>query len=120
LGAGRKVVMENLTQNERNVLYAVRDLARFRKTFFTDTVSGYLGLIEQRQRVLNERDNVRRLKEQVKVLRALASQPPAEVTESLNKMPADLKIPNNLAAKFGYDKQRKVLFWRGEISKSQE
>ena len=120
LGAGRKVVMENLTQNERDVLYAVRILARFRKTFFANTVSGYLGLIEQRQRVLNEQDNVRRLKEQVKVLRALASQPAAEVVESLTKVPADLKIPNNLTAKFGYDKQRKVLYWRGEMSKSQE
>ena len=120
MGAGRKVVLENLTQNERNVLYAVRDLARFRKTFFTDTVGAYLGLIEQRQRVLNERANVQRLKEQVEVLRALASQPAPEVTEPLSKIPADLKVPNNLAAKFGYDKQRKVLFWRGEMSKPQE
>lgn len=38
--AGRKVVLENLTQTERNLLYAVRDLARFRREFFTDIVGG--------------------------------------------------------------------------------
>lgn len=37
---GRRFVMENLTQAERNVLYAARDLARYRQGFFTSTVAG--------------------------------------------------------------------------------
>ncbi|MBI3864179.1 MAG: TolC family protein [Planctomycetia bacterium] len=37
---GRRFVMENLTQSERNLLYAVRDLARFRQGFFASTVAG--------------------------------------------------------------------------------
>ena len=37
---GRRFVMENLTQAERNVLYAARDLARYRQGFFTATVAG--------------------------------------------------------------------------------
>lgn len=37
---GRRFVMENLTQAERNLLYAVRDLARYRMGFFTSTVAG--------------------------------------------------------------------------------
>lgn len=37
---GRRFVMENLTQSERNLLYAVRDLARYRQGFFTSTVAG--------------------------------------------------------------------------------
>src|SRR5690606_29971475 len=55
-GAGRKVVLENLTQAERNLLYAVRDLARFRRVFFTNVVggpNGYLNLLGQVQRIRN-------------------------------------------------------------------
>lgn len=37
---GRRFVMENLTQSERNLLYAVRDLARYRQGFFTSTIAG--------------------------------------------------------------------------------
>src|SRR5262249_26780579 len=33
-GFGRRVVLEPLTQSERNVLYAVRDFARFRKQLY--------------------------------------------------------------------------------------
>ncbi len=39
-GAGREVVLEDLTQAERNVVYAVRDFARFRKQFFVNTITG--------------------------------------------------------------------------------
>lgn len=39
-GAGRETAMENLTQSERNVLYSVRDFARFRKTFYVSVVTG--------------------------------------------------------------------------------
>ncbi|HLJ12709.1 MAG TPA: TolC family protein, partial [Planctomycetaceae bacterium] len=37
---GRRFVMENLTQAERNLLYAVRDLQRYRMGFFTSIVAG--------------------------------------------------------------------------------
>lgn len=37
-GAGRKVILENLTFSERNVLYNTRILARYRKIFFADAV----------------------------------------------------------------------------------
>ncbi|MFN9269984.1 MAG: TolC family protein [Planctomycetaceae bacterium] len=39
-GAGKRVVLENLTQSERHMLYAVRDFARFRMGFFTTVVTG--------------------------------------------------------------------------------
>lgn len=39
-GGGRRFVMEGLTQSERSLLYAVRDLARYRQGFFTSTVAG--------------------------------------------------------------------------------
>ena len=37
-GAGRKVILENLTFSERTVLYNTRLLARYRKIFFADAV----------------------------------------------------------------------------------
>ncbi|QDT36144.1 TolC family protein [Stratiformator vulcanicus] len=75
LGAGRKVVLESLTQAERNVLYSARDLARFRQTFFVDTVSGgpgggYLQLLAQKQTIVNLEGNIRRLEQQLDVLKA--------------------------------------------------
>ena len=39
-GAGREIVLEDLTQAERNVLYAVRDFSRFRRQFFVSTITG--------------------------------------------------------------------------------
>jgi len=39
-GAGREIAMENLTQSERNSLYAARDFARFRKEFYTTILTG--------------------------------------------------------------------------------
>jgi hypothetical protein len=39
-GAGRAVVMEPLTQAERNLLYAVRSFALFRQQFFVVTLTG--------------------------------------------------------------------------------
>ncbi|MBS0266790.1 MAG: TolC family protein [Planctomycetes bacterium] len=37
---GRRYIMENLTQSERNLLYAIRSLALYRQGFFTSTVAG--------------------------------------------------------------------------------
>ncbi|MGE5192128.1 MAG: hypothetical protein ACM3U2_06455, partial [Deltaproteobacteria bacterium] len=37
---GRRFIMEGLTQSERSLLYAVRDLARYRQGFFTSIVAG--------------------------------------------------------------------------------
>ncbi len=39
------VVFENLTQAERNVVYAARDFARFRKTFFRNLANQYYSLL---------------------------------------------------------------------------
>jgi outer membrane protein TolC len=41
----RDVLFEPLTQSERNVIYAARTLARFRKTLFFNVASAYYGLL---------------------------------------------------------------------------
>lgn len=61
-GFGRNVRLESLTQAERNVLYSVRDYARFRKQFWAGINvdgGGYLQLLRQVQGVRNARANLR-------------------------------------------------------------
>lgn len=57
-GSAREVVLEPLTQAERNLVYAVRNFERFRRTFALDVASRYYNLALARQNVLNERTNV--------------------------------------------------------------
>ncbi len=57
-GAFRHVRLENLTQAERNLLYEVRDFARFRRTFHLNVTSDYLSLLTQVQAIRNTRTNV--------------------------------------------------------------
>ena len=75
-GAFREVRMEPLTQAERNVLYTLRDFARFRRAFYVDTIgaNGYLGLLAVSQAIKNQRNNLealeRNLEEHEKLLQA--------------------------------------------------
>jgi outer membrane protein TolC len=57
---GRRIALENLTQSERNLLYAVRNFAYFRKQFYVSLTSnggslgpGYLSLMLQVQNIRN-------------------------------------------------------------------
>jgi hypothetical protein len=117
---GRRFVMENLTQLERNMLYAVRDFARFRMGFFTATVAGgsqaglasgvggistgvgaltsavsqggYLGLLQQSQVIINQQFNIRLLRERLNRSREQASQP-LRISVPLEKLPEGLEFP---------------------------
>ncbi len=59
-GAGREIRLETLTQSERDLLYAVRDFARFRKAFWADvtTRAGYLDLLLTLQNIRNQKANL--------------------------------------------------------------
>lgn len=157
---GRIFTLENLTQSERNVLYAVRNFSRFRMGFFSSTVAGggsvgtnftsqnasssigtnftssatgatvaslasgggggsgpvggYLGMLQQYQQILNQRDNIRRTEEQLKILRAKASERPAELGEPLETLPPGLKFPESMAGRIRYED--KALIWRGDLT----
>src|SRR6266851_7023095 len=62
--AGRRWRMEPLTQSERNVLYAVRDFARFRKLLYVGITTGgqfgtgFLQLLDQLQSIRNQEANL--------------------------------------------------------------
>ncbi len=56
-GSDRKVVLENLTQAERDTLYQVRSFNRFRKTFVVSVISQYYEILQKLDTVENARDN---------------------------------------------------------------
>jgi outer membrane protein TolC len=56
-GAGKEVVMENLTQAERNVLYQIRNFSRYRKTFVVSIVSDYYRVLQALDSVKNAQSN---------------------------------------------------------------
>ncbi len=52
-GGGTTATLEALTQADRNVLYALRDFANFRREFIVDLVSDYYGVLQARDNVRN-------------------------------------------------------------------
>jgi hypothetical protein len=122
-GAGRKVVLENLTQAERNLLYTVRDLARFRRVFFTNVVggpNGYLNLLGQVQRIRNSESNILRLEEQVEALQEISSQPATRVSEPLAQLPDGLVFPPEIEDRIIYDAERGELTWVAPLDQNVE
>ncbi|GAB5407029.1 MAG: hypothetical protein Aurels2KO_52600 [Aureliella sp.] len=61
-GAFRHVRLEQLTQSERNLLYQVRDFARFRRVFYVDVATSYLNLLTRVQAISNQESNVENLR----------------------------------------------------------
>ena len=73
--AAREVRLEQLTQQERAVLYAVRDFARYRKEFYvgiTTGGSGFLALLLQLQNIRNQESNLDSLEQNLLLHDALA------------------------------------------------
>ncbi|OQY06527.1 MAG: hypothetical protein B6I25_03725 [Planctomycetales bacterium 4572_13] len=56
-GSIKEVVQENLTQAERNVLYAIRSFSRFRKEFVVSIVNDYLRTLQSLDQVENAQSN---------------------------------------------------------------
>ena len=123
-GAGRKVVLENLTQSERNLLYQARTLSRFRQTLFTNVVSdgtgSYLNLIQQTQVIRNQQQNIERLKNQVAILQSNSGQKGNLVRADLEALPAGLLFSDALQGKLTFDVNRKLLIWNDNVMSPEE
>lgn len=115
--AGRKIVLEALTQSEREVLYSARVLARFRQTLFTQITASYLSLLQQRQNMLNTMNNIRQLEAQLEAQEVKDSYIQEGVTAPLEGV-ADLQIPAELQAKLKHDGN--WLTWQGDLSEEEE
>lgn len=73
--AGRRFRLETLTEAERQVVYTVRDFARFRKRFYvnltTQTNGGYLALLFQLQNIRNLESNLKSNEQNLRLHEAL-------------------------------------------------
>ena len=56
-GSGRHIVTESLTQAERDVIYAIYQFERFRRTFAVSIASEYLSVLRQLDEIKNNEDN---------------------------------------------------------------
>jgi outer membrane protein TolC len=72
--AGFKQQMENLTQAERDVLYALRDFTRFRKQFSVQLATAYYDVLGNRDAVRNNYLNLQSSRINVDRSRALAAE----------------------------------------------
>jgi outer membrane protein TolC len=66
-GAWARIVTQQLSLQERQMLYAVRSFAEYRRQFYVNLVaqSGYLGLLYQLQTIRNQQSNLDSFKESV-------------------------------------------------------
>jgi outer membrane protein TolC len=73
-GAAREVRLEQLTQAERNLIYAIRDFVRFRRAFYVDISggNGYLGLLAVAQGIQNAEENLEALERNLREHEQLA------------------------------------------------
>jgi len=60
-GSDRNIVMENLTQAERNTVYQIRSFNRFRKTFVVSVISQYYLVLQQFDFLKNAENNYKML-----------------------------------------------------------
>ena len=86
-GAGRKIVLENLTQAQQNTLYQIRNFNRYRKEFVTFIISEYYLVLRLNDRQNNARDYYYDLVEVYKNLekRAVAGRLPQHELEQANQ-----------------------------------
>jgi len=61
-GYGRDIVMQPLTQAERDVIYAVRSYERFRRTFAVSVANQLFGVLQAVNEIENETANVENLR----------------------------------------------------------
>ena len=61
-GAGRRVALESLTQSERDMVYAIRDFVRFRKSLSVGIAKSYYDILQQKDTLTNAWNNYQNLK----------------------------------------------------------
>jgi outer membrane protein TolC len=58
-GSGRDVVTEPMTQAQRNVVYALATLERFKQSLAVQVAGGYLAVLQQQDQIANAEENYR-------------------------------------------------------------
>jgi outer membrane protein TolC len=92
-GSGRHIVTEPLTQTERNVIYAIYDFERFKRTFAVSVARDYLLVLQQMDEVRNSEENYRSLITSARRSRRLAD------AGRLPEIQVDQAVQNELRAR---------------------
>lgn len=92
-GSGKHIVTENLTQAERNVIYAIWDFERFKRTFAVNIWRLYLSVLQQQDSVLNASKNYESLIRSARWSRRRAD------AGRLTEVQVDQAVQNQLSAR---------------------
>jgi outer membrane protein TolC len=95
-GFGEQIVMEPLTQAERNLVYEVRAFERFRRTFALDVASSFYRLLQLADIVKNQENNVDNLEKLSERNKALAESGRLSDIEVGQARQEELSSKNNL------------------------
>jgi outer membrane protein TolC len=85
-GAGRHIAAEGLTQAERDVVYAIYDFERFKRSFAVGVADQYLSVLQSYDQVNNAEENYRGLIASTRRARRLLDAgdlPPIQVDQSI-------------------------------------
>ena len=92
-GSGKHIVTESLTQAERNIIYAMYDFERFKRTFAVSVARDYLLVLKQMDEVRNAEENYRSLIASARRSRRLAE------AGRLPEIQVDQAVQNELRAR---------------------
>jgi len=93
-GSGAHIVTEPLTQAERDVLYAIWEFERFKRTFAVIIASEYLEVLQGLDEVANEEANYRRVIMSVRRSRRLADSGDMDVIQMDQAVQDELRARN--------------------------
>ncbi|MFA7485912.1 MAG: TolC family protein [Phycisphaerae bacterium] len=92
-GSGKHIVLEPLTQAERDVVYAIYEFERYKKTFAVEIGSQYLSVLNQLDEVKNSEGNYRSLIASTRRTRRLAD------AGKMGSIQVDQTVQNELRAR---------------------
>jgi outer membrane protein TolC len=104
-GSGAHIVTEPLTQAERNVVYAIWDFERFKRTFAVDIASEYFAVLQALDQIANEAGNYRRVSSSVRRSLRLADSGDMEMVQVDQAVQDELRARNRwVLAMQGYER----------------
>ena len=104
-GSGAHIVTEPLTQAERDVLYAIWEFERFKRTFAVNIASEYYAVLRTLDQIDNEEGNYRRVSTSVRRSRRLADAGDMELVQVDQAVQDELSARNRwVLAMQGYER----------------
>ncbi|MHC4167712.1 MAG: TolC family protein, partial [Planctomycetota bacterium] len=104
-GSGAHIVTEPLTQAERNVVYAIWNFERFKRTFAVDVASEYFAVLRAMDQVDNEEGNYRRVSTSVRRSLRLADSGDMDIVQVDQAVQDELRARNRwVLAMQGYER----------------